>query len=411
MYMYAGQSPGASLPERRRRSVRTALLGSLVLHALAAVVATVLLMMRTDIYEVLDALEVEWVEMPDALRPMRKRLKVPVPQKLEDPDRPVARPEPDKLMRQANNPITEVARFSQRTVFQDVERNPFPKVQQVPPLMTAADLTLTSDVTNIAQMRSLPSSREDGRGQVTGRTRVQGSGLGSMLFNSRGAGDGLLGGGGRAGVADPLRILDFLRGRGEQGKIVYVLDVSASMGAAGLRKLDLAKISLLDHLFLLGEKDQFNVITFWASVGRLDAGLLPATAENLTRAKRYLDRFTQQSITEYWGTNTLGAIEAALTLRPDVVVLLTDGVPTSEGGMKVETDPDRIVQAVRSHNTSNAALFIVGLEIDIEDTPNAPGAILLRRLAEQTNGRIKFVGRDELARYRERLEASASNPP
>jgi len=391
-------------PTRERRS-RAALLVSLSLHLAAAITMGIVLMMQVEVYRVLDAIDVEWFQLPNAPQMVKKRLKTPIEEKPKEDERPLAREVPDKLMKQANNPITEVRQWSPRIVLQDAENNLLPRTQRLPDIATAADLQLSSDVTSLSQLRSLPGAT-DGQGKVTGRTRVRGSGLGSMLYGNDGTGDGLLGGGGRSGVGDPLNILDFLRGKGDHGRIVYVLDVSASMGAAGLYKLELAKSALIDHMFLLTEQDTFNILTFSANVSRMGGEAVTATADNLSKAKRYLDRFTQQSIGDNNGTNTLGALQAAFAMQPDVVVLLTDGVPTSAYGSVVETDPEKIVQGVRRANASQAGLFIVGLELDVKDSPNAPGAILLKRLADQTGGRIRFVGRDELVRYRDSLATS-----
>jgi hypothetical protein len=391
---------GDPIPRKRSRS---ALYVSLALHGIVALVFTVVLAMRVEVYQILDEIQVEWLKVPDAPKVVKKRLKTPIEkEKPKTPERPVAREAPEKLMKQANNPITEVARWSPKPLLRDAENNIAPRIERLPDLMTAADLKLTSDVTNLSAIRSLPGDTS-GIGTVTGRARVKGSGLGSFLYGNEGTGNGLLGGGGASGTNDPLKILDFLRGRGEHGNIVYVLDVSGSMAAAGLYKLELAKQSLLDHLFLLSEEDSFNIVTFHATVARMSPQVLPATADNMTKAKRYLDKFQQDSILDNNGTNTLGALQAAFAMKPDVVVLLTDGVPTSAYGMVVETEPEKIVSGVRAANTNRAGLFIVGLELDVRDTPNAPGAILLKRLAEQTGGKIKFVNRDELAKFKERF--------
>lgn len=389
-------------PNPRERS-RSALYVSLVVHALAGLILTVVLALRVEVYQMLDEIQVEWLKVPESPNVVKKRLKTPVEEeKPKTPQRPVAREAPEKLMKQADNPITEVVRWSPKPLLREAENNLSPRVERMPDLMTAADLKLSTDVTSLSQMRSLPGAT-DGMGKVTGRARVQGSGLGSFLYGNEGKGNGLLNGGGGSGTNDPLKILDFLRGRGEHGNIVYVLDVSASMAAAGLYKLELAKQSLLDHLFLLSGEDSFNIVTFYSTVSRMSPQVLPATADNMSKAKRYLDRFQQDTILDYNGTNTLGALQAAFAMKPDVVVLLTDGVPTSAYGMVVETEPDKIIGGVRTANTNRAGLFIVGLELDVKDTPNAPGALLLKRLAEQTGGKIRFVNRDELIKFRERF--------
>jgi len=379
--------------EGGRHRSRAPLVISLVLHGVLALSVGVLLVMRSEIPEIVNALDMVWLMTLDEPVMVKKRLKVPVrPQRL-DPQQPVALRDPDRLMKQARNRIAEAMRLTDRIVTQDVDLSA-PIIDRLPDVATIADVPRRTDVTSVSRARGRPGPT-DGNANVTGRTRARGSGLGSLLYGNQGQ-DGLLGGGGRPGIHDPLNIIDFLRGRGSSGRIVYVLDVSSSMGAAGLHKLDLAKKSLLDHLYLLKEEESFNVITFSSRVSRMWAKLAPATSDNLSTANAHLAKFTQMSIMDNRGTDTLGALQAALTMRPDVVVLMTDGVPTSSQGKVVEYDPDRIVQLVRAGNRSNAALFIVGLEID---GLGGPGALLLRQLAEQTGGRVKFVGRDDLLMF------------
>ncbi|MBT3269115.1 VWA domain-containing protein [Candidatus Poribacteria bacterium] len=387
---------------RRSRS-RAAAVVSLVLHVALGIVVSVLLLMETDVYQILDSMDIVWMDELSEPQQVKRRLKVKLEQRLNDPDKPIALKDPDKLMKEARNQLTEVAELSERIVVQDVQKNDMQRIDQLEEMMTAADLQ--TDVTSLTRLRSMPG-RTDGQGEVTGRTRTQGSGLGSMLFGNDGKG-GLLGGGGNSGDGDPLGIIDFLRNRGDGGRIVYVLDVSASMGAAGLHKLGLAKESLIDHMYLLSEQDEFSIVTFASSISRMGTSAVPATAENLGKAEGYLGRFTQESITGNLGTNTLGAIQTAFDMGPDVVVLLTDGVPTSAGGQVVETDPDKIIRAAHASNRTEAALFIVGLEID---NLGGPGELLLKQLAENTGGKVKFVGRSDLLLYKDKLAAARPEP-
>lgn len=388
-----------------RKGSRLAVISSLVIHVSLAVLVGFLLLMQTDVTQILDSMDIVWMDELSEPERVKRRLKIKLERRLDDPDKPIALKDPDKLMEQARNRLTEVERLSERIVVQDVQNNDLQRINQLDELMTAADMNMASDVTALARLRSMPG-RTDGKGQVTGRTRTRGSGLGSMLFGNDGEG-GLLGGGGNPGDGDPLDIIDFLRSKGDGGRIVYVLDVSASMGAAGLHKLGLAKESLVDHIYLLSEQDEFNIVTFSSNISHMGTAAIPATAENLGKAEGYLAGFTQASIGRNLGTNTLGALQAAFGMGPDVVVLLTDGVPTSAGGQIVETDPDKIIRAAHASNRTDAALFIVGLEID---NLGGPGELLLRQLAEDTGGKVKFVGRADLLRYKDKLAAARPEP-
>ena len=382
---------------RKSRGPRAPLVISLIVHGVLVIIFGVMLAMRADIQEIANTLDVLWVMQPEEPLRVKRRLKVPLQPTRLDREQPVALPDPDRLMEQAKNRLTEVMRQSERIPIEDVSRNTQPTIERLPDVTTVADLHSTD--ASLEALRSRPG-RTDGQGEVTDRTRVRGSGLGSMLYGNSGT-DGLLGGGGRPGVHDPLNIIDFLRGEGTEGRIVYVLDVSASMGAAGLHKLDLAKKSLLDHLALLNEENTYNIVVFSSRVTNMwkEPGI--ASIANAGDARRYLGAYTQDTIMNNQGTDTLGALQAAFRMQPDVVVLLTDGLPTKSGGKVVVNDPDLLADAVKQANTSNAGLFIIGLEID---GSSGPGALLLTHLARATGGEVKFVTRDELRRF------STANP-
>ena len=120
------------------------------------------------------------------------------------------------------------------------------------------------------------SLRADGQGKVTGRVRVRGQRSGLDMVDSFGnSKDGLIGGGGSPGAAkklkrlpnikDKLGIIDFIEEVEGPQRVVFCLDVSASMQAAGLRKLELAIEAIKEALSSLDEDDSFNIITFDAT--------------------------------------------------------------------------------------------------------------------------------------------------
>ena len=78
---------------------------------------------------------------------------------------------------------------------------------------------------------------------------------------------------------------------------------------------------------------------------------------------------------------------------------MTDGLPTTvSGGYFIETNTQKILEAVRERNRNNAAIYVVALEIDIK---RSPGAQLLVSLAEEHNGKIKVIGTPQLAELTE----------
>src|SRR5690348_1005185 len=135
--------------------------------------------------------------------------------------------------------------------------------------------------------------------------------------------------------------------------------------------------------------DRFRLIDFSSDVHTFRDDFVPATAENLRAAERYLDALEAQG-----GTNIAGALHEALgrstsaadddgdDRRLPVVLFITDGEPTIG-----ERDPGRIAdEAARERGA--ARLFTFGLGSDVNVT-------LLEQLALQGRGTAQFVRPDE----------------
>ena len=67
-----------------------------------------------------------------------------------------------------------------------------------------------------------------------------------------------------------------------------------------------------------------------------------------------------------------------------------------KGKMTIETDSQRILEAVRTKNVYDTSIYIVGLEIVLAQSL---GADLLVHLAEQNNGKLKLLGYEQLLKY------------
>lgn len=201
--------------------------------------------------------------------------------------------------------------------------------------------------------------------------------LGDLLptrSGARGAGRNVKGG--------KSQLVEFVDKSKGKRRIVYCMDVSASMGASS--KLNLARNYLKDSLLALnGKKDTFNMVAFAKDVRVFHPGdLVPATQENLANALRFLDEYTPQSIKSNTKTNLLGALIRALEMKPSIVAMVTDGLPTA--GV---THPEKIIQSIREKNADgNIRIFAIGMEMDMEQ----PEAWLLRAIAEQNNGEFQF---------------------
>ena len=378
---------------RRKNRMRSVVLLSLIVHMIIVIVYLFLPINQLG-NEQEDAFAVDLIDDAEAPRKRNPKPKPPLTKKLYDPNEQLARKATEKQIEATRNKIDEVVKLSTRVVLEDVEVNKALLSEIIPDVMTDAQLR-EAEASNLSRLISQPG-RTDGRGIVTGRVRARGDGMGRFRGDGQGGGDGLLDGGGNDGISDHLGIINFLNELNGPKDVVYCLDISASMQAAGLNKLALAITSIKDSVMMLSSDDMLNVVPFSARAGAMSKKMLPANAANIERTLKYLNKFTSQSIHSNVGTNILTALEAALTFDSSVIVLVTDGLPTAVDGYSIETSTQKILDAVRESNHNNAAIYVVALEIDLK---RSPGAGLLISLAEEHNGDIKAIGTDLLYEY------------
>ena len=375
---------------------RSAILIALILHLIIGIVYV--LTPRKEVVKDRDHIRVEWVKEPP--RPEVKTIKTKPPLKMEvrKPDENLALRSKEKLLESSRHKLTEVARLSQRIVRENLDVTTAPLTEKLPEVMTDVDLK-ESERSDIGRPVTL---RADGQGKVTGRVRVRGQRSGLDMVDSLGnSKKGLIGGGGSPGMLkklgkipkDKLGIIDFIEEAEGPQQVVFCLDVSASMQAARLRKLELAVEAIKEALSSLDEGDSFNIITFAANAKLGKRKLVPVTEKNIETVSKYLDRFTPEGIAGNQKTNLLETIEKALEVNPSMIVLVTDGLPTAG-----EMDSTKILEAVKAKNVNGASIYIVALEIDLK---RSPGAALLIDLVEQNNGEIKVVDYKQLVKFAE----------
>jgi hypothetical protein len=382
---------------------RSAILVALIVHLIIGIVYV--LTPRSEVVRDKDHIWVEWVKEPP--RPEVKTIKNKPPLKMEvrKPDENLALRSKEKLLESSRNKLTEVARLSQRIVRENLDVTTAPLTEKLPDVMTDANLK-ESERSDIGRPVSL---RSDGQGEVTGRVRVRGQRSGLDMVDSMGKSrDGLIGGGGSPGnakklkklpnIKDKLGIIEFIEEAEGPQQVVFCLDVSASMQAAGLRKLELGIEAIKEALSSLDEDDSFNIITFHANAKMGKGKLAPVTEKNVETVSKYLDRFTPERIANSQGTNLLEAIETALEVNPSIIVLVTDGLPAAGPYGNIEVDATKILETVKAKNVNNASIYLVALEIDLE---HSPGAHLLIDLVEQNNGDIKVVDYKQLVQLAE----------
>jgi Ca-activated chloride channel family protein len=162
--------------------------------------------------------------------------------------------------------------------------------------------------------------------------------------------------------------------------VVLVLDSSGSMSGVKIRQAKDAARFILNHL---DRRDAFSLIDFDDAVTAFSDGLMPATAENVSRALKFVD-----GVEDSGGTNINDALLAALSRmrdgeRPGYVLFLTDGRPTV--GV---TETAEILRNLQKGNERRSRIFVFGVGDDVNTE-------LLDRIASDHRGVSTYVAETE----------------
>ncbi|HEX6185863.1 MAG TPA: TonB family protein, partial [Pyrinomonadaceae bacterium] len=157
-------------------------------------------------------------------------------------------------------------------------------------------------------------------------------------------------------------------------ELVFVLDTSGSMQGAPIEK---AKETMRLALESLYPQDTFNLITFSGDTHILFDQPVPATRENLAKARRFLE--TREGV---GGTEMMKAIKAALDPSDSqghlrIVCFMTDGYVGNDF---------EIISEVQKH--PNARVFSFGIGGSVN-------RFLLDKMAEHGLGAVEYVSLDE----------------
>jgi len=173
-------------------------------------------------------------------------------------------------------------------------------------------------------------------------------------------------------------------------EIVFVMDTSGSMGGFPIEKAKEAMNLTLDHL---NPSDTFNVITFAGETQIVFDGPVPATRDNLSRARKVINGSSSGG-----GTEMMKAIRAALEPSDSsdhvrIVCFMTDG----EVGNEYE-----IISEVKKH--PNARVFAFGIGSSVNH-------FLLDEISHQGRGEVEYVGpSDDGSAAAERFYERIRNP-
>lgn len=163
--------------------------------------------------------------------------------------------------------------------------------------------------------------------------------------------------------------------------VVYVIDRSGSMRWDG--RLNDAKWELQESVRRLAPNQKFYIIFYSTDTISMEAGgLVTATPGN---KDRYL-AWAQDSIQPSGYTDPIPAMRKALSLRPDVIYLLTDGVFTSSSSTLIPDD--EVCEAIRQANPKVRDVLQTAVNtIAFHDNR---GEGVLKRIAGENDGTYRF---------------------
>lgn len=123
-------------------------------------------------------------------------------------------------------------------------------------------------------------------------------------------------------------------------QVVFVIDISASMGAyislqSKYNRLGLAKKELRQLIKLVPEDFFFNIVTFRMKAQSWKNELVAATEANKKSALKFIRRLKSGS-----ATAIRSGLNAALSYNPDVIYIITDGIDSFSGGLPPPLPPN-----------------------------------------------------------------------
>ena len=179
--------------------------------------------------------------------------------------------------------------------------------------------------------------------------------------------------------------------------VVLILDRSGSMSG---KKIEQARAAMKFVVENLNQDDLFNLILYDDTVEMFKPELLRCNAENRAEALRFIEGVRPGGSTDIDQGLRAGLKLIADESRPNYVIFLTDGLPTSG-----ETNELKIAEAARAANPLKAKLFVFGVGYDVN-------ARLLDRLSGENGGVSFYVKPDDnlevaVSRFYERISTPA----
>lgn len=177
------------------------------------------------------------------------------------------------------------------------------------------------------------------------------------------------------------RLVRFIEAQEGPQRIVYCVDLSTSMQNLPPRKLKRILDLMRNSLTFLEPHDSFNIMAFSAQLSTYEDDFVPVTEQTVANASNYIADVHAQIRTKGTDHDMLTALTEIAKTAPTLVVLFSDGIPTTISGPNLKL--------VGEHAAGNGRIFAMGIGM----SPNFPGAVMLRQLATVSEGELWLVDR------------------
>ena len=177
------------------------------------------------------------------------------------------------------------------------------------------------------------------------------------------------------------RLVKFIEAQEGAQRIIYCVDLSTSMQNLPPHKLKKVIDLMRDSLTFLEPHDSFNIMAFSTELVVYEADFTPVTDQTVAASSNYLADIQSQIHTKGTDHDMLTALTEIAKTGPTLVVLFSDGIPTTIEG------PD--LTLIGQYAAGNGRIFAMGTGM----SPNFPGAVMLKRLATVSQGDLWLVDR------------------
>ena len=177
------------------------------------------------------------------------------------------------------------------------------------------------------------------------------------------------------------RLVKFIEAQEGPQRIIYCIDLSSSLQNLADYKLKRIVNIMRDSLTFLEPHDSFNIIAFSTELVSYQKDFVSVTGETVDASSTYLANIKSQIRPKGTDHDMLTALTEIAKLSPTIVVLFSDGIPTSI------TTPD--LKLVGEHAKGNGRIFAMGIGM----APNFPGAVMLKQLSIVSEGDFWLVDR------------------